>query len=186
MSEDEQDWGSQCCYLKRPEVKESHELAPVKFSKPQDFRSTSQLNTPVTRNVERSLAQQVFWNLEPLNEKTIRPLSLPLPLPDDDNENEDSARVNSQEVASPQADFPDTKESIPIKKREDRLPQPKGQLVWATVPSWCTERRPTPPNTTGTVTVTANIWTPPALKPVLHKEKEGHDQLPLKDGILRC
>lgn len=79
--------------LKRPAVTESHELVPAKVFRPQDFCPTLQLTKPAVRSVEKSLAQQVSRNLEPLNQKTTRMLSL------------------LQEVDSPQADFTNTKNS---------------------------------------------------------------------------
>ena len=86
--------------LKWPVVKNSHKLAPAKVSKPQDFYSILQLKIPVTQGVERSFTQQVSQNLELLNEKIIQLFFLPLIFPDNNNDNNNSAKVNSQEVAS--------------------------------------------------------------------------------------
>ncbi len=80
--------------LKWTTVKESHELASAKVSKPQDFCPTSQLTKPAVRSIKYSLPQPESRNLEWLNENTIHHPSFSLPLPDD-NSIEDNARVNS-------------------------------------------------------------------------------------------
>lgn len=64
----------------------------------------------------------------------------------------------------------------------DQSPHSKVQLTRAIASSRDSkqEGKLAGPSLLGTAAVAAKFWIPPALEPVLHKDTEGHDQLPLK------
>lgn len=76
--------------------------------------------------------------------------------------------------------FFETPVPLPMWQRLDQSSQSKVQLARAIVSSWSTTRESAGPNPGGTAAVAAKFWTPPALEPVLHEDKEDHDQLSLK------
>lgn len=78
--------------------------------------------------------------------------------------------------------FLETPVPLPMWQCLDQSPQLKVQFAWAIVSSWSTKRggKSAAPNRVGTSAVAAKFWTPPAIEPVAHKDKEGYDQLLLK------
>ena len=78
--------------------------------------------------------------------------------------------------------FHETPVPLPVWQRLDQLPQSKVQLTRAIASSWdfTREEKLAGPTLLGTAAVAAKSYTPPALKPIAHKDKEGYNRLLLK------
>ncbi len=114
-------------------------------------------------------------------ENTIRHPSFSSPLPKDDDGIEDSTAAGDDSHGlrddrfQPEP-FLETPVS-PIGQRLGQLPQSKVQLARARGSSWDFKREEKSawPNLVGIVAVATKFSNPPAIKSVVHKDKEGHD-----------